>query len=301
MTENPSQAPPFNGYMPMVNENFPSSGAPEFPGFSTQMTIGGMTSANEVTPSSEESTPKSRRNPQPAWNTEQNLVLISGWIKFGSDSIVGNNQKGETFWGKIAEYCNEHCSFDPPRDASACRNRFNYMNKMIGKWVGDYDKAMRLKGSGWSDNDVLLKAQEIYAGGKKVKFNLMAEWDALRDQPRYSSQVGQTIGSGSSGSKRSHDDASGSNTVGSSVRPIGREAAKKKGKKKSGMEGVEKDWDKYQIMREKEVEHLARIASNQEEKIRLKKMSLYLKLTSDENLDDRKKALLDSLAQELFP
>ncbi|KAK2451678.1 hypothetical protein QL285_010710 [Trifolium repens] len=265
------------------------------------MTIGGMTSANEVTPSSQESTPKSRRNPQPAWNTEQNLVLISGWIKFGSDSIVGNNQKDETFWGKIAEYCNEHCSFDPPRDASACRNRFNYMNKMIGKWVGDYDKAMRLKGSGWSDNDVLLKAQEIYAGGKKVKFNLMAEWDALRDQPRYSSQVGQTIGSGSSGSKRSHDDASGSNTVGSSVRPIGREAAKKKGKKKSGMEGVEKDWDKYQLMREKEVEHLARIASNQEEKIRVKKMSLYVKLCSDENLDDRKKALLDSLAQELFP
>jgi hypothetical protein len=67
------------------------------------------------------------------------------------------------------------------------------------------------------------------------------------------------------------------------------------------MEGVEKDWDKYQIMREKEVEHLARIASNQEEKIRVKKMSLYVKLCSDENLDDRKKALLDSLAQELFP
>ncbi|KAK2392352.1 hypothetical protein QL285_065722 [Trifolium repens] len=198
MTGNSSQAPPFHGYMPMVNENFPSSGAPEFPGFSTQMTIGGTTSGNEVTPSSEESTPKSRRNPLPGWNTEQNLVLISGWIKFGSDSIVGNNQKGETFWGKIAEYCNEHCSFDPPRDASACRNRFNYMNKMIGKWVGDYDKAMRLKGSGWSDNDVLLKAQEIYADGKKVKFNLMAEWDALRDQPRYSSQVGLTIWSASS-------------------------------------------------------------------------------------------------------
>ncbi|KAK2414069.1 hypothetical protein QL285_036705 [Trifolium repens] len=174
MTGNSSQAPPFNGYMPMVNENFPSGGAPEFPEFSTQMTIGGMTAANEDTPNSEESTPKSRKTQQPAWNTEQNLVLISGWIKFGSDSIVGN-QKGETFWGKIAEYCNEHCSFDPPRDQNACRNRFNYMNKIIGKWVAAYDKAMRLKGSGWSDNDVLAKAQEIYAGGKNAQFTLMAE------------------------------------------------------------------------------------------------------------------------------
>ncbi|KAK2434856.1 hypothetical protein QL285_019968 [Trifolium repens] len=209
----------------MVNENFPSGGAPEFSGFSTQMTIGGMTAANEDTPNSEESTPKSRKTQQPAWNTEQNLVLISGWIKFGSDSIVGNNQKGETFWGKIAEYCN---------DQHACRNRFNYMNKIIGKWVAAYDKAMRLKGSGWSDNDVLAKAQEIYAGGKNVKFNLMAEWDALHEQPRYSSQVGGNNGSESSGSKRSRDsDACGSNTIGSSGRPMGREAAKKKGKKKS--------------------------------------------------------------------
>jgi hypothetical protein len=55
------------------------------------------------------------------------------------------------------------------------------MNKIIGKWVAAYDKAMRLKGSGWSDNDVLAKAQEIYAGGKNVQFNLMAEWDALRE------------------------------------------------------------------------------------------------------------------------
>ena len=109
---NPSQTPPFN------------DGAPEFPGFSTQMTIGGMTTANEVTPNSEDSTPKSRKNYTPAWNTEQNLVLISGWIKFGTNSIVGKNQKGETYWGKIAEYCNEHCSFDPSRDAGACRNRF---------------------------------------------------------------------------------------------------------------------------------------------------------------------------------
>jgi hypothetical protein len=59
--------------MPMVNENFPSGGAPEFPGFSTQMTIGGMTTANEDTPNSEDSTPKSRKNYTPAWNTEQNL------------------------------------------------------------------------------------------------------------------------------------------------------------------------------------------------------------------------------------
>jgi hypothetical protein len=275
------------------------------------MTIGGMTAANEDTPNSEESTPKSRKNPLPAWNTEQNLVLISGWIKFGTNSIVGKNQKGETYWGKIAEYCNEHCSFDPPRDQHACRNRFNYMNKIISKWVGAYDNAKRLKGSGWSDNDVLAKAQEIYAGGKNIQFNLMAEWDALREQPRYSSQVGGNNGSESSGSKRSRDsDACGSNTIGSSGRPMGREAAKKKGKKKSkeaALENFDNEMSSFRQFKEKELERLDKIRETQyklretqQEANHLKKMEMYLKLSSEEHLNDRKKEMLKKLEEELF-
>ncbi|XP_058772325.1 uncharacterized protein LOC131646244 [Vicia villosa] len=109
MPRNPSQTPPFNGYVTMANANFPSGGVPEFPEFSTQLTIGGIIVSNEVAPNSEDSTPKSRKTQQPAWNIEQNLVLISGWIKFGTSSVVGRNQKGETYWGKIAEYCIEFC------------------------------------------------------------------------------------------------------------------------------------------------------------------------------------------------
>jgi hypothetical protein len=77
--------------MSMVNEIFSSDGAPEFPEFSTQITVGGMTVANEVTPNPEDSTPESKKNHQPTWKTEQNLVLISGWIKFGTSSVVGRN------------------------------------------------------------------------------------------------------------------------------------------------------------------------------------------------------------------
>ncbi|XP_058783265.1 uncharacterized protein LOC131657937 [Vicia villosa] len=38
MPRNPSQTPPFNGYVTMANANFPSGGVPEFPEFSTQLT-----------------------------------------------------------------------------------------------------------------------------------------------------------------------------------------------------------------------------------------------------------------------
>ncbi|CAI8586436.1 unnamed protein product [Vicia faba] len=145
------------------------------------------------------------------------------------------------------------------------------MNKVLGKWIGAYDGAKHMQGSGWSENDVLAKAQELYACGKNVKFTLMEEWHALRDQPRYGSQIGGNIGSGSSGSKRSREsDACGSNTVESSARPIGREAAKKRANN---------------------------IAL---EKTKTKKMKMYLKLTSEEHLDDRKNQLLKKLEAELF-
>jgi len=86
MMGHPSQTPQFNGYMPMVNENFLSFGEPQFSEFSTQ-----------ITQNPKDSTPKSKKIQQPAWNTEQNLVLISGWIKFETECVVGRNQKGETY------------------------------------------------------------------------------------------------------------------------------------------------------------------------------------------------------------
>ncbi|XP_057458005.1 glutathione S-transferase T3-like [Lotus japonicus] len=309
-----SQTPQSSGYMPVVPENVPSVDVAEFPEFSTQVNLGGGSADNEVN----EITPKSKKAHLPAWNTAQNLVLISGWINCGTNSVVGRNQKGETFWRDIAEYCNEHCSFDPPRDWVACRNRWNYMNTRLGKWIGAYDSAKREHRSGWSEDDVIARAQELYASGKIGQFTLMEEWRVLHDQPRFCSQVGGNSGSRSSGSKRSHDsDASGSNSIGSIPRPMGREAAKKKSKKKireDADEVVDKEWDSYIHFKEKELEKLEKIASVQaetnelmkektnamKEKTNAKKVSMYLKLTSEEHLSDRKKELLEQLSKELF-
>ncbi|CAM8927715.1 unnamed protein product [Rhodiola kirilowii] len=291
----------------MGNETVPNVGATEFSEFSTQMAIGDMTSANEVTPNVEEDVPNARKK-SPRWTTEQNLVLLSGWIKYGTNSVVGRNQKSEAYWGSIAEYCNEHCSFNPPRDLISCRNHFNYINKIVGKWIGAYDNAKRMQRSGWSENDVLAKAQELYSTGKTVPFNLMEEWHAVRDQPRYCSQVGGNTGSESSGSKRSHE--SDSNSVGTSARPMGREATKNKGKKKSkivALEAVNEDWATFRQIKEKELERLDTIAVRQaetnqliKERIMAKKTKMFMKLSAKENLDDQHKELLERLSRELF-
>ena len=139
----------------------------------------------------------------------------------------------------------------------------------------------------------------------------MSEWLAVRDQPRYGSQVGGNTGSTSSGSKRSREsDASDSNSVGSSALPMGREASKKKGKKKSkgaALETVNEEWNEYKQFKEKELERLDKIAKTQEEANRLmkekteaKKMKMFLKLSEKEHLDDKNKQLLEKFSNDLF-
>ncbi|KAG7578909.1 Harbinger transposase-derived protein [Arabidopsis thaliana x Arabidopsis arenosa] len=227
-----SQAPSYSS-TPMGNETNTNVRATEFPEFSTQMALGGMSGVHEAIRNEEDSTPTRPRSSK--WTTEQNWVLLSGWIKYGTDSIVGRNQKGDSYWCKIAEYCNEHGSFDTPRDGVSCRNHYNYVNKSLGKWVGAYDNAKRMQQSGWSEDDVLALAHELYSNVGNGNFKYIKEWLAIRDQARYGSQVGGNTGSGSSGSKRAHEsDASdATNSVGSSARPMGRDAAKKKAKKKA--------------------------------------------------------------------
>ncbi|XP_058762812.1 glutathione S-transferase T3-like [Vicia villosa] len=304
-----SQTPPDYSSTPMRNENISNVGVDEFPEFSTQMDIGAMRGGQGATPNADDSTPIRRKSPK--WTTDQNLVLISGWIKYGTDSVVGRNQKSDSYWGKIADYCNEHCSFDPPRDGAACRNHYNYMSRILNKWIGAYDNAKRMQQSGWSENDVLAKAHELYSSGKSGHFLLMSEWLAVHDQPRYGSQVGGNTGSGSSGSKRVHEsDVSDSNSVGSSARPMGRDAAKKKGKKKSKgatLESVNEEWNEFKQFKEKELERLDKIAMRQEEANQLlkenteaKKMKMFMKLSSKEHLDDRSKELLEKLGRDLF-
>ena len=70
---------------------------------------------------------------------------------------------------------------------------------------------------------------------------------------------------------------------------------------------MEKEWVEFKQFKEKELEQLKELTLVQQEtkklmkeKTEAKKMKLYLKLSSEEHLDDRKKELLEKLERELF-
>jgi hypothetical protein len=90
-----SKAPPYYSSTPMRNKNILNVGLHEFPEFSTQMALGGMSGGHEATSNAKDSTPARRKSPN--WTTDQNLVLISGWIKYGTNNVVGRNKKSDSY------------------------------------------------------------------------------------------------------------------------------------------------------------------------------------------------------------
>ena len=196
------------------------------------------------------------------------------------------------------------------------------MNKKLVKWVGAYDNAKRMQQSGWSEDDLLAKAHELYSSAGNGTFKYMKEWIDVHDQPRYGSKVGENTGSGSSGSKRAHE--SDSNFVGPSARPMGRDAAKKKSKRKGKgafLEVVNEDFNEFMKMKAQESEHLEKLAMLQEEanlrqkeatqrkydanelmkeKTHAKKMKIWLKLSEKDCLNDHSRELLQQLSHDLF-
>jgi len=70
---------------------------------------------------------------------------------------------------------------------------------------------------------------------------------------------------------------------------------------------VEKEWVEFKELKEQEIEQLKELTLVKQEKNKLmkektevKKMKMYLKLSSEEHLDDCKKELLEKLERELF-
>lgn len=126
---------------PTGNKIVPNVGTIEFPNFFTQMALDGMRAVHEATPNAEDSTHASWKSTK--YTNEQNLVLLSRCIKYGTNCIVGRNQKGESY----------------------------------------YENAKCIQQSGWLEHDVLAKTHELYSSANNGNFNLMKQFLAVNYQP----------------------------------------------------------------------------------------------------------------------
>ncbi|XP_020270559.1 glutathione S-transferase T2-like [Asparagus officinalis] len=138
--------------------------------------VGGDTPHSFLPPTQQ----SAKRSSYETWTTEDNILLLTGYFHVSNDSELGNNQNGETFWGKITQYVNENAKSGKERIVSRCHSHFKDINRKISSFIGCYSAACREKRSGWSDENYISKARELY-------FEKMEGRDVAKKKARASS------------------------------------------------------------------------------------------------------------------
>ncbi|KAL3643588.1 hypothetical protein CASFOL_014403 [Castilleja foliolosa] len=68
------------------------------------------------------------------WKWAEDKLLISAWLNVSIDPVVGTDQKGEAFWNRIQQYCEEDNPGVIKRGAVAMRKRWQRLNEGAQKF-----------------------------------------------------------------------------------------------------------------------------------------------------------------------
>ncbi|XP_010412773.1 PREDICTED: glutathione S-transferase T3-like [Camelina sativa] len=277
----------YDSFAPNVN-----IGSSQIPAFSSQ-----TSSQPSQPPSQSEETTEQRRERR-IWSTQDDLVLISGWLNTLKDAIVGNGQRTGSFWIRIGDYyaSSSHVlGGAEPRRIDHCRQRWQKISKEVSRFCGAFAEAEGEKASGMNDLDILQNAHQIYTKLYKKKFCLEYAWNVLcYEQKWVNLEAMNPTPKTTNSNKRKADDVAPS--TGSIVgehesRPPGIKAMKKlrnKGKEK--------------VAPSAEFSHMWEIKQKDLERMKeLQKMSILDTLIAKkETLDEDEKALKKKLMAKLF-
>ncbi|XP_073153520.1 glutathione S-transferase T3-like [Henckelia pumila] len=165
------------------------------------------------------------------WTKVEDEVLARSFVTISDDPIIGNDQKADAFWGRVASYYNDN------RPAGSNSRKANVIRSHCGH----------------SDEDILRFAYEKYREENNgVAFNLEHVWRIVKDRPMFTPQSDDHFVA----TKKTRISESGASNTSSNqnvsididdedTRPMGRKATKKKGKDKvkSTMEDLKVNYD----------------------------------------------------------
>lgn len=182
--------------------------------------------------------------------------------------------------------------------------RWHRLNNIVQKFAGCYKQAVQRKRSGSSESDIMADAYKIFCQDEGEQFKLEYAWRLLKDEPKW---AGESYGCSS---KRTKISASGAYSSSSNpetptesgydpasptlVRPIGKKAAKKKGKEKaSETSSIKIDFSSLETALEKKADAISKLAVAKEEENKIKVERN--KLKGEENKLKDKELMLEEM------
>jgi len=324
-------SPSFQGFQPVPNFGFPGG---MFAGVVGGASSHGSDSATpqsqirepeqdeEKADSSDSSPNEGKRAARINYSEEDNLRLVSLWIKHSVDPIRGTDQSREAYWSKIADAFNSGMPEGARRRTKGqLKSHWVRINAAVTKFNGVYGRMTYCSGEA---EDILIdKARATFKReNKKKPFTLEYVWKILRKEPKWYRTPGMDC---SEKNKRTKVDESGAYTSSSNedtdeaetfkeVRPEGQKKAKARmrGKGKAIPQsplGSQPDEDTvlFHDAMLKRASALEKTAEASKEQVRMDKLKNYMQQL-DKDTSNMSPAilklheqLLQGLAKELFP
>ncbi|XP_058773981.1 uncharacterized protein LOC131648219 [Vicia villosa] len=272
----------------------------ETPQLCTQDSLENTTLGEDVASAPVVNAPKQRFQPK------EDEILIQTWLNVSKDSIVGVNQKGDSFWKRIGEAFNKHRDMNyKERKLMALKGRWHKINPSVQKFVGCYKQAFSTQKSGSSENNIMQVAYRVYFQDEGEKFKFESAWRLLKDEPKWLAGSSEAFAKRTKNSaSRAYSSSSNPPTPTSSEynppsptllrRPIGQKAAKRKEKEKMvemSTPNVKYDKFKYEFKKKTDLmsvfaQDYARIES---EKLEIERKKVEAKIKKAEMKEERLK------------
>ncbi|XP_010495555.1 PREDICTED: glutathione S-transferase T3-like [Camelina sativa] len=125
------------------------------------------------------------------WTPSDDRILISGWLNTSKDAVKGNDQKGKTFWNRVAKYFSDSPLSDGNEKIGPiqCKQRWAKIQDTVGKFCGTYAAAVRAKTSGQNEDDIMKTAYDMYYNIYQKKSVLEHCWLELRYDQKWCESV----------------------------------------------------------------------------------------------------------------
>jgi hypothetical protein len=103
------------------------------------------------------------------WCEEENLRLVSAWLKNSNDPIDDNGNPLDRFWKEIAVEYNKHAPKQQRRTSMQCKEHWHKNMPIINKFNGVYNEVKNRHASGQFDDQLMEKVRAKWKGQMKKK------------------------------------------------------------------------------------------------------------------------------------
>ncbi|KAL9365124.1 hypothetical protein Peur_042997 [Populus x canadensis] len=196
-------------------------------------------------------TKKSQRSKN--FSPEEDCLLVSAWLNTSKDPITGVEQQTKQFWARVHAYFVENGGNLNNRSQISISNRWQEINREVGKFVGFVTQIENRQQSGMTEESRINDARQMYASCVGKRFQLEHCWVILRKEPKWQFERASQH-QRSNKKQKSHVNASSTSSAPSTPdsvnlgedsepliyqdRPIGQKAAKERLKRKQGKDKV---------------------------------------------------------------